>query len=181
MEWEYKSEQWDSIPLAYLQLCLDQAEKAVLDSIRRNNNATDRAYRWLSVLLPLLCAELAYIAFNYNGSIITLFVVFSSGMLFVPCLMYYEVLHSYGQSMVGFYPSDLMRTDILENGAFTDDDKLRSLYITLLYHCEQRIDAGIKHTNRRVRKCDLALRWVIAHPFALMCLGIVFFILAVVF
>lgn len=181
MEWDYKSAQWDNIPLPYLQVCLDQAEKAVADSIRRNNNATDRAYRWLGVLLPLMCAELAYIAFNYNGSVVTLFAVFSACMLFVPCLLYYDVVHSYSQEGLGHFPSDLMRISILENGQFTDDDKVRSLYLTLFYHLEKRIAQGAQKSNERVRKCDLALKWVIAHPLALIALGCFVFALVAIF
>jgi hypothetical protein len=170
MEWEYKSTQWDTIPLPYLQICLDQAEKALADSIRRNNNATDRAYRWLGVLLPLMCAELAYIAFNYNGSWVTLFAVFSACMLFVPCLLYYDVLHSYTQEGLGFYPSYLMDTDVLENPSYTPEDKTRSVYLIMLARYEYRIEKGVETSEARVRKCDLALRWIIAHPLVLMLL-----------
>jgi hypothetical protein len=181
MEWTYESEQWEDLPIPYLALCLEQAEKAMADMSRRSDNATDRAYRWLSILVPVLCAELAYIALNFKWELLTFAALISASMLFAPCFYYYNVVHSYKQAGLGYAPSQFMNKNILENTDFSQNAKMICLYLSLLHSLEIQSLEAVKKVEERVADCDYALYWVMLHPFSLIVSVLLFSILPLIY
>lgn len=172
-EWELPIEDWQSISIEYAELALSNAEKVLAETAKIAEKVTDRAYRLITVIVPLLILDLAYLL-NINNysktveeSILLYACLISFCFLSFPIYLIVKVILPYNVFIPGCNPQKSLSLIFLNPDYSPEEQKLAFL----INQCEvyqSAIEANTNQNITRIFASTFCIYWLLANPISLL-------------